>query len=85
MQMTSIWHSEYNKTNNFKDDPLFNSLEKWDRLKTFTDFITVLEIKEKEEKEKNKKYFEYRNRENFREFLQEKIEMNEFESVRSYP
>jgi len=62
---------------NFKDDPLFNSLEKWDRLKNFTDFITELEIKEKEEKEKNKKYFEYRNRENFREFLQEKIEMNE--------
>lgn len=55
---------------NFKDDMLFNSMEKLDRLKTFTEYITELETKEKNERDWNRKLLEYKNRENFRDFLQ---------------
>lgn len=56
---------------NLKDDPSFNSMEKIDRLKTFIDYIIQIENIEKSEKDLNKKYTEYKNRENFREFLNE--------------
>jgi pre-mRNA-processing factor 40 len=62
---------------NFKDDSFFNSMEKIDRLKTFTDYITDLENKEASEKDLNKKYQEYRNRENFRNLIQAKIKFGE--------
>jgi pre-mRNA-processing factor 40 len=65
---------------NLKDDPLFNSMEKIDRLQAFIDTVTELEKQEKEEKENKKRYLEYRNRENFRIFLQEKVEKNEINS-----
>ena len=62
---------------NFKNDVIFNSMEKYDRLKTFTDYITELEMKEKEDRENSKKFMEYKNRENFRELLMEKVNSGE--------
>jgi len=65
---------------NFKDDAFFNSMEKIDRLKTFCDFITELENKEKAERDWSRKLLEYRNRENFRDFLQNMVDKNEINS-----
>jgi pre-mRNA-processing factor 40 len=62
---------------NFKDDQIFSSMEKIDRLKTFTDYITELEEKERQEKDEAKKFMHYRNRENFRELLIEKVNSKE--------
>lgn len=62
---------------NFKDDQIFSSMEKIDRLKTFTDYIIELEEKEKKEKDDYKKFIVYRNRENFRELLIEKVNSKE--------
>ena len=62
---------------NFKDDNFFNSMEKIDRLKAYMDYITELELKEKNEREWNKKIVEYKNRENFRDFLQNLVDKNE--------
>jgi pre-mRNA-processing factor 40 len=58
---------------NFKEDSFFNSMEKLDRLKTFTDYITDLENAEANEKDTIKKYQEYKNRENFRTLMSNKI------------
>ncbi len=65
---------------NFKEDPFFNSMEKIDRMKTFSDYITELENKEKAERDWNKKLNEYRNREYFRDFLQSLVDRNEINS-----
>jgi pre-mRNA-processing factor 40 len=58
---------------NFKDDNFFNTMEKVDRLKTFTDYITDLETKETNEKDCIKKFQEFKNRDNFINLLQSKI------------
>jgi len=62
---------------NMRDDQTFNSLDKLDRLKTFSDYIVAIENKERGEKENSRKYIEYKNRENFRELLKEMIAKNE--------
>ena len=62
---------------NFKEDNLFNSMEKIDRLKAFSEYIMELEDKENNEKEWNRKFTEYKNRENFREFINELVKKNE--------
>jgi len=64
---------------NMRDDPAFNLLDKIDRLKAFSEYITAIESKEKAEKENSRKYFEYKNRENFRDLLKDlinKLEIN---------
>ncbi len=65
---------------NLKDDALFNSMEKLDRLTAFREYITELVEKENSERESNKKFEEYKNRENFREFLNELIKRGEINS-----
>ncbi len=62
---------------NFRDDSVFNTMEKVDRLRAFSEYILDLDNKEKEETEETKKYQEYKNRENFREFLQQCVDKNE--------
>ena len=54
----------------FKDDPVFASMEKIDRIQAFADYITTLEAEEKKEKKEKEKYQGYLNREKFRELLQ---------------
>ena len=56
--------------NEFKDDPVFASMEKIDRIQTFADYIINLESKEKNERKEKEKYKCYQNREKFRELLQ---------------
>jgi len=58
----------------FKDDPVFASMEKIDRIQTFADYITSLESAEKNEKKEKEKYQGYQNREKFRELLQISVE-----------
>ena len=58
----------------FKDDPVFASMEKIDRIQTFADYITTLESEEKREKREKDKYQGYLNREKFRELLQISVE-----------
>jgi pre-mRNA-processing factor 40 len=58
----------------FKDDPVFVSMEKIDRIQTFAEYITNLECKEKNEKREKEKYQGYQNREKFRELLQISVE-----------
>ena len=58
----------------FKDDPVFASMEKIDRIQAFADYITTLEAEEKKEKKEKDKYQGYLNREKFREFLQISVE-----------
>ena len=58
----------------FKDDPVFASMEKIDRIQTFADYITSLESAEKNEKREKEKYQGYQNREKFRELLQISVE-----------
>ena len=58
----------------FKDDPVFASMEKIDRIQTFADYITSLESLEKKEKREKEKYQGYQNREKFRELLQISVE-----------
>ena len=58
----------------FKDDPVFASMEKIDRIQTFADYITSLESEEKREKREKDKYQGYLNREKFRELLQISVE-----------
>lgn len=65
---------------NFKDDHFFNAIEKLDRLKVFCDYITELENKEKAERDWSRKLAEYRNRESFRDFLQNAVDKNEINS-----
>jgi pre-mRNA-processing factor 40 len=62
---------------NFKDDALFASMDKYDKLRTFMDFIVELELRDKEEKAKTKSYMEFRNRENFRELLIDRVNRGE--------
>ncbi len=65
---------------NFKDDAFFNSIDKPDRLKVFSDYVTELENKEKAERDWSRKFSEYRNRESFRDFLQNAVDKNEINS-----
>lgn len=65
---------------NFKDDPFFNSMEKIDRLKVFSDYVTELENKEKAERDWSRKLNEYHNRESFRDYLQNAVDKNEINS-----
>ena len=65
---------------NFKDDNYFNSIEKIDSLKVFSEYILEIENKEKSERDYSRKLNEYRNRENFREFLQNFVDKNELNS-----
>ena len=58
----------------FKDDPVFASMEKIDRIQAFADYITKLEAEEKREKKEKEKYQGYLNREKFRELLQISVE-----------
>ena len=58
----------------FKDDPVFASMEKVYRIQTFADYITSLESEEKREKREKDKYQGYLNREKFRELLQISVE-----------
>ena len=58
----------------FKDDPVFASMEKIDRIQSFADYITTLEAEEKKEKKEKDKYQGYLNREKFRELLQISVE-----------
>ena len=58
----------------FKDDPVFASMEKIDRIQAFADYITTLEAEEKREKKEKEKYQGYLNREKFRELLQISVE-----------
>ena len=58
----------------FKDDPVFASMEKIDRIQTFADYIISLESAEKAEKREKEKYQGYQNREKFRELLQISVE-----------
>jgi len=58
----------------FKDDPVFASMEKIDRIQAFADYITTLEAEEKKEKKEKDKYQGYLNREKFRELLQISVE-----------
>ena len=58
----------------FKDDPVFASMEKIDRIQAFADYITTLESEEKKEKKEKEKYQGYLNREKFRELLQISVE-----------
>ena len=58
----------------FKDDPVFASMEKIDRIQTFAEYITTLESEEKREKREKDKYQGYLNREKFRELLQISVE-----------
>ena len=60
--------------NEFKDDPVFASMEKIDRIQTFADYILTLESKEKNERQEKEKYQCYQNREKFRELLQISVE-----------
>lgn len=55
---------------NFSNNELFNSMEKIDQLKTFTEYILELETKERKQREEEEKYIQYQNREKFRELLQ---------------
>ena len=52
----------------FKDDPVFASMEKIDRIQTFADYITSLECMEKNEKREKEKYQGYQNRENLENY-----------------
>ena len=58
----------------FKDDPVFVSMEKIDRIQTFADYIISLESAEKAERREKEKYQGYQNREKFRELLQISVE-----------
>ena len=58
----------------FKDDPVFVSMEKIDRIQTFADYIISLESAEKTERREKEKYQGYQNREKFRELLQISVE-----------
>ena len=58
----------------FKDDPVFASMEKIDRIQAFADYITTLEADEKKERKEKEKYQGYINREKFRELLQISVE-----------
>ena len=58
----------------FKDDPVFASMEKIDRIQAFADYITTLESEEKKERKEKEKYQGYLNREKFRELLQISVE-----------
>ena len=58
----------------FKDDPVFVSMEKIDRIQTFADYIIRLESEEKAERREKEKYQGYQNREKFRELLQISVE-----------
>ena len=58
----------------FKDDPVFASMEKIDRIQAFADYITTLESEEKKEHKEKEKYQGYLNREKFRELLQISVE-----------
>ena len=58
----------------FKDDPVFASMEKIDRIQAFADYITTLEADEKKERKEKEKYQGYINREKFRECLQISVE-----------
>ena len=58
----------------FKDDPVFASMEKIDRIQAFADYITTLEADEKKERKEKEKYQGYLNREKFRELLQISVE-----------
>ena len=58
----------------FKDDPVFASMEKIDRIQAFADYITTLEAEEKKKKKEKDKYQGYLNREKFRELLQISVE-----------
>jgi pre-mRNA-processing factor 40 len=58
----------------FKDDPVFATMEKIDRIQAFADYITSLEADEKREKKEKEKYQGYLNREKFRELLQISVE-----------
>lgn len=58
----------------FKDDPVFASMEKIDRIQAFADYITTLESEEKKESKEKEKYQGYLNREKFRELLQISVE-----------
>ena len=49
-------------------------MEKIDRIQTFADYITSLEIEEKNAKKEKEKYQGYQNREKFRELLQISVE-----------
>ena len=60
--------------NEFKDDPVFASMEKIDGIQTFADYILTLESKEKNERQEKEKYQCYQNREKFRELLQISVE-----------
>ena len=60
--------------NEFKDDPVFASMEKIDRIQTFADYILSLESKAKNERQEKEKYQCYQNREKFRELLQISVE-----------
>ena len=59
---------------NFKDDPVFVSMEKIDQIQTFADYIVKLEKSEKKEKNTQLNYKNFLNREKFRELLQINIE-----------
>lgn len=59
---------------NLQNDFLFGSMEKIDRLTAFKNYIIELENKDKEINEEAKNFIEYKNRENFREFLQENVD-----------
>ena len=58
----------------FKDDPVFASMEKIDGIQAFADYITTLESEEKKERKEKEKYQGYLNREKFRELLQISVE-----------
>ena len=49
-------------------------MEKIDRIQTFADYITSLEIEEKNAKKEKERYQGYQNREKFRELLQISVE-----------
>ena len=48
----------------FKDDPVFASMEKIDRIQAFADYITTLESEEKKERKEKEKYQGYLNSSN---------------------
>lgn len=77
LPITTKWHDI---CLNFKDDNYFNSIEKIDSLKTFSEYILDFENKQKSEKDYARKLNEYKNRENFREFLQSLVDKSELNS-----
>ena len=56
------------------NDTLFSNMDRLDALLTFKSYIMDLNENEKKINSESRKFMEYKNRENFREFLQEKVD-----------